>query len=656
MKKTLFLAGVIVSLFILTVSAYAYDSAPIGWASYNTIANPDSTQTPALNGTTGGAGGTVVTVTNETDLRKWAGALDANDNHPSDVVITGPYIIQVSGTINLAGRVDIMPNRTVIGIGENPTITGANLRVRGAGSHPSYNVIIRNLIIKDSTKDDKDGITIQDTAHHVWVDHCTISNCSDGACDVTHECDYVTISWNKFYNQDKTCLLGHSPSNSADIGHLKVTYHHNYFGATQRQPRVRFSFLTHVYNNYYVAPTDPTNNYGIASTCNAYVLAEGNYFKNMIYPMHSLHYSDDPNGWLIERDNIYDNSGEPETNPPTSMPEPSTYYSYTLDNAADVPTIVQYGAGADGQDGYPPHWLFTYYGDFDRSGFVDMKDFATFANYWGITDCEQLWNADKNGDCKVDFYEVSLLAEHWLYIAPDVTAPAIPTGLGASAGNATVSLNWNDNTEVDLAGYNIYRSTTSGSGYTKLNSTLLASSDYIDSSVTNNTTYFYVVTAVDTNSNESEYSSAASAFPSSGSTSITIQENTTGFCSVDGAVESEYSGWTGTGYANTGNASGKGVTYSINILTAGTYTFTWQYASTSGNRTANLMIDGTTVVSGISFPYTGSWSVWTTATSGEVILTAGVKTIRLQATTSSGLANIDYMNVIGENLIPVSCQ
>ncbi|UCG47482.1 MAG: hypothetical protein JSU94_18600, partial [Phycisphaerales bacterium] len=98
----------------------------------------------------------------------------------------------------------------------------------------------------------------------------------------------------------------------------------------------------------------------------------------------------------------------------------------------------------------------------------------------------------------------------------DTTPPAAPTGLSATAGDATVSLDWNDNGEGDLDGYNVYRSTTSGGGYSRLNGSLLSSSDYTDNSVSNGTTYYYVVTAVDTSSNESGYSNEASATPTGG--------------------------------------------------------------------------------------------------------------------------------------------
>lgn len=85
-------------------------------------------------------------------------------------------------------------------------------------------------------------------------------------------------------------------------------------------------------------------------------------------------------------------------------------------------------------------------------------------------------------------------------------SPAAPASLSATAGLATVMLDWNDNSESDLAGYNIYRSTTSGSGYSKLNNSLLGSSNYDDDNIPHDTTYYYVVTAVDMNSVESGYS------------------------------------------------------------------------------------------------------------------------------------------------------
>lgn len=92
----------------------------------------------------------------------------------------------------------------------------------------------------------------------------------------------------------------------------------------------------------------------------------------------------------------------------------------------------------------------------------------------------------------------------------DTTPPAVPTGLSALPGPSTIALNWNDNIESDLASYNVYRSTTSGSGYIKQNNLPVSSSNYADYHVIINKTYYYVVRAVDTFWNESGNSSQVS--------------------------------------------------------------------------------------------------------------------------------------------------
>ena len=93
------------------------------------------------------------------------------------------------------------------------------------------------------------------------------------------------------------------------------------------------------------------------------------------------------------------------------------------------------------------------------------------------------------------------------------TPPAAPTGLTAGASNEHVSLDWVDNAEEDLAGYNVYRSTTTGTGYTKLNVSPLNVSSYEDSAVSNGTRYYYRVAAVNAVSEESPMSLEVSAQP-----------------------------------------------------------------------------------------------------------------------------------------------
>ncbi|WP_308992361.1 Ig-like domain-containing protein [Mariniflexile litorale] len=141
-----------------------------------------------------------------------------------------------------------------------------------------------------------------------------------------------------------------------------------------------------------------------------------------------------------------------------------------------------------------------------------------------------------------------------------------------------------------------------------------------------------------------------------GSIDLTIQENESGFCSVDGTVDSNNGGFTGSGFANTDNANGKGITWSVNVAAAGIYSMVWRYANGgSTNRTAQVMANGVSVVSSVSMPATGSWTTWTETSAVNVSLTAGTTLLRLQATNSSGLANIDYVNIAGANLTAAAC-
>src|ERR687896_447603 len=105
---------------------------------------------------------------------------------------------------------------------------------------------------------------------------------------------------------------------------------------------------------------------------------------------------------------------------------------------------------------------------------------------------------------------------YWLDLsygsAPDTTAPAAPTGLTASPGNGQVALDWANNSEADLAGYRVYRSSAGGPFSLVASPTASA---HTDTGLTNGVNYSYYVTAVDSNAppNESAPSATASATP-----------------------------------------------------------------------------------------------------------------------------------------------
>ena len=89
-----------------------------------------------------------------------------------------------------------------------------------------------------------------------------------------------------------------------------------------------------------------------------------------------------------------------------------------------------------------------------------------------------------------------------------VTAP--PSGLTATAGDTVVTLSWTASSGSGATGYNVKRATSSGGPYTQLAAP--TSPPYTDSSVTNGTTYYYVVSALDA-AGESANSTAAGATP-----------------------------------------------------------------------------------------------------------------------------------------------
>ena len=74
----------------------------------------------------------------------------------------------------------------------------------------------------------------------------------------------------------------------------------------------------------------------------------------------------------------------------------------------------------------------------------------------------------------------------------------------------SVALSWDPSTSL-VIGYNVYRGTVSGGPYTRLNSSVDASTVYTDSSVQSGLTYYYVTTAVDSNNVESAYSNQATS-------------------------------------------------------------------------------------------------------------------------------------------------
>lgn len=270
---------------------------------------------------TGGAGGTAVTVTTEAQFRQYATA-------------TAAYIITVSGSITLASPndyVQVKSNKTIKGANTSATIVGSILINTG-----SQNVIVQNLNIT-APNPGRDGIQIFG-GKKVFITKCSIYNCTDGEIDMTGGADEITISWCKFYY---TADLGHNYPNlignsDTDTGTYRITIHHNWYGAfcKQRMPSVRFGNC-HVYNNYFSCSG---NSHCTLARNVGQVLAERNYYDGVANPCYKIE-----NSKLRVNGNVYNNCTGNQFTTQDTVFTPS--YSYTLDTAANVPAIVQAGAG-----------------------------------------------------------------------------------------------------------------------------------------------------------------------------------------------------------------------------------------------------------------------------------------------------------------------
>ncbi len=127
----------------------------------------------------------------------------------------------------------------------------------------------------------------------------------------------------------------------------------------------------------------------------------------------------------------------------------------------------------------------------------------------GTTYYFRLWTADEESN----WSGLSNGATAWAQVAADAP-PAAPTGLVAEAGNKKVTLTWTPNTEPDMKSYWVYRSTTSGSYDVAIATVTHPTAKYVDTGLTNEVTYYYVLRAVDQADNVSNASDEVSARPS----------------------------------------------------------------------------------------------------------------------------------------------
>lgn len=98
----------------------------------------------------------------------------------------------------------------------------------------------------------------------------------------------------------------------------------------------------------------------------------------------------------------------------------------------------------------------------------------------------------------------NVLVWDWVY---DTAPPAAPSGLVAAREGANVRVRWSPNTEPDVAGYIVYRAVAQSGGPSRITSTLVSGTEYLDTQVPNAEQIWYEISAVDESGNESAHSS-----------------------------------------------------------------------------------------------------------------------------------------------------
>lgn len=170
-------------------------------------------------------------------------------------------------------------NVTIEGVGNDATCYGFGVRGIRANNCEFRNLGI--MLFGD------DGIAFETNNKNCWVHHNDIfygtagsdadQAKGDGSLDVKDDSQYMTFSYNHFYDSGKMSLCGMK----SETGPNYITYHHNWFDhSDSRHPRVR-TMSVHVYNNYY----DGVAKYGVGAVMGASVFVEANYFRNVAKPM-----------------------------------------------------------------------------------------------------------------------------------------------------------------------------------------------------------------------------------------------------------------------------------------------------------------------------------------------------------------------------------
>lgn len=532
--------------------------------------------------TTGGAGGTVDTVTTLAQLETAAES-------------SGAKVIYVSGTISSSADpspiIFVTSNKSIIGL-EGSLVSGVCFSMYGSSVS---NVIIRNMRMCNTLRNTI--IDIKEGSHHIWVDHNELWtdrdhgwDYYDGLCDVTNASSYVTISWNKFHDNHIPVLIGSHDARTSDIGYLKTTLHHNYFyNCTERQPSVRFGTV-HTFNNYHNG--GGANSYSVGSTMDAVVRTDNNYFENISTPIRT-DYNSAP-GYVSGASTNYfaPSCGSNVITTTASTWTPSEYsYSSYVTSTSQAKTDAMAGAGPIYTTSSPTNVYQAENGTLAGSAVVESSNTGFngtgYVNPTTTGSSVQINNVDgAGGGTKTIVIRYSLSAASaragQLVVngGSPITITAQPTGAWTTWTTLSVNVSLNNNSS------NTIKIQTNGQDWGLIDQIEIASPDTYQA------------------------------------------EN--GTLAGSAVVESAFSGFNGTGYVNPASTGSSVQINNVDGNGGGTKTITIRYSlSAASARAGQLVINGGSPVTITAQP-TGAWDTWTTLDVNVTLNNNSSNTIKIQ--------------------------
>lgn len=127
--------------------------------------------------------------------------------------------------------------------------------------------------------------------------------------------------------------------------------------------------------------------------------------------------------------------------------------------------------------------------------------------------------------------------------------------------------------------------------------------------------------------------------------------NTSGQYRTSDGVDIEGTADTGGGFNIGFTNAGEWLEYTVNVATAGTYTFQARLATAATGNTFHVEVDGYNISGSIPVPNSGGWQVWETVSFTTPTISAGQHVIRFYEET--GGYNINYINFIAVAAAPV---